>query len=221
MSRDTRPARAAMQGNGFDNRNWSVQAEGISRVMALWERTASAVEVGDEALMVADYGSSQGRNSMTPVRVAIDALRAKAGQDRPESSKLVLKGFEQVQGGRIVQDGLARSLFGPGQVDFEDCVAPQQVAGWVGLRSISRASAPFLRHDSHAFSGSIHVLLVQGSRDLTRCVNCEVGERYLPLPLRRKPMQQLFSCSSAGCRPSRIASTISGASSVSRRTRLA
>ena len=83
MSRDTRPARAAMQGNGFYNRNSSAQAEGISRVMALWERTASAVEVGDEALMVADYGSSQGRNSMTPVRVAIDALRAKAGPDRP------------------------------------------------------------------------------------------------------------------------------------------
>ncbi len=83
MSRDTRPARAAMQGDGFYNRNSSAQAEGISRVMALWERTASAVEVGDEALVVADYGSSQGRNSMAPVRVAIDALRAKAGPDRP------------------------------------------------------------------------------------------------------------------------------------------
>ena len=36
MSRDTRPARAAMEGDGFYNRNSSVQAEGISRVMALW-----------------------------------------------------------------------------------------------------------------------------------------------------------------------------------------
>ena len=31
---------------------------------------------------------------------------------RLESSKLVLKGFEQFQGGRIVQDGLARSVLG-------------------------------------------------------------------------------------------------------------
>jgi len=48
--------------------------------------------------------------------------------------------------------------------------------------------------------------------------------QYMPtlrLPIRRKPLSRSSSWSPAGCRPSRIASTMSGASSVSRSTRLA
>src|SRR5260370_42712268 len=83
MDISMKSALAAMEGNGFYNRNSSMQAAGIAAVLPLWERTANAVAIGDERLVIADYGSSQGRNSMGPVRIAIEALRAKGGPGRP------------------------------------------------------------------------------------------------------------------------------------------
>lgn len=74
---------AAMEGSGFYNRNSSLQAAGIAAVLPLWERALASVKPGNSDLMVADYGSSQGRNSMLPIRMAIDALRAKTGADTP------------------------------------------------------------------------------------------------------------------------------------------
>ncbi|MGO9357333.1 MAG: SAM-dependent methyltransferase [Xanthobacteraceae bacterium] len=72
----------AMEGDGYYNRNSAMQAAGIARVLPIWEKISASVPVGDETLVIADYGSSQGRNSMAPMRVAIAALRAKAGPDR-------------------------------------------------------------------------------------------------------------------------------------------
>ena len=83
MVSETQPKRAAMEGDGFYNRNSSLQAGGIRSVLPLWEKTAGAIDIGDEPLVIADYGSSQGRNSMAPMRVAIEAVRAKAGSHRP------------------------------------------------------------------------------------------------------------------------------------------
>jgi hypothetical protein len=83
MNTSTKSAIAAMEGNGFYNRHSSLQAAGIAAVLPLWERVASAVEIVDETLVIADYGSSQGRNSMAPIRIGIEALRAKAGSNRP------------------------------------------------------------------------------------------------------------------------------------------
>jgi hypothetical protein len=51
-------------------------------VLPLWEKVAHAVQVGDENLVIADYGSSQGNNSMLPIRMAIEVLRRKAGLER-------------------------------------------------------------------------------------------------------------------------------------------
>src|SRR4029079_15535709 len=61
----------------------SAQAAGIDRVLSLLEQAAMDVPVGDEALVLADYGASQGRNSMTPMRVAIETVRARCGVDQP------------------------------------------------------------------------------------------------------------------------------------------
>lgn len=72
----------AMEGDGYYNRHSAMQAAGIARVLPIWEKISGSVPVGDETLVIADYGSSQGRNSMAPMRVAIAALRAKAGPDR-------------------------------------------------------------------------------------------------------------------------------------------
>jgi hypothetical protein len=65
-----------MEGGGFYNRNSAMQAAGIARVLPMWGKIASTVPVGDEPIVIADYGSSQGRNSMAPMRIAIAALRA-------------------------------------------------------------------------------------------------------------------------------------------------
>jgi hypothetical protein len=77
------PTQTAMEGEGFYNKHSSVQAAGIARMLALLEEAANEVAVGDETLVIADYGSSQGRNSMAPMRVAIETVRARCGADKP------------------------------------------------------------------------------------------------------------------------------------------
>jgi hypothetical protein len=83
MTGDPLTARAAMEGGGFYNRNSSLQAVGIRLALPLWKKTAAAVDVGEEPLLIVDYGSSQGRNSMVPIRAAIEAVRARAGSSKP------------------------------------------------------------------------------------------------------------------------------------------
>src|SRR5215472_4754995 len=41
------------------------------------------LDTGDHPLVVADYGSSQGKNSMAPMQTAIKGLRKRVGQERP------------------------------------------------------------------------------------------------------------------------------------------
>ena len=71
-----------MEGAGFYNRNSVMQAVGISCALSLWESACRSVRVGPEALVIADYASSQGRNSMRPMRLAIEAVRRRLGNDK-------------------------------------------------------------------------------------------------------------------------------------------
>ncbi len=82
MDQIKNPTVTAMEGDGFYNRNSAMQAAGIARILPIWEKVAGTVPVGDETLVIADYGSSQGRNSMAPMRIAIAALRAKSAAGR-------------------------------------------------------------------------------------------------------------------------------------------
>jgi len=83
MVNDATPTQTAMEGAGFYNRHSSAQAAGIDQMLALLEEAANQVLVGDETLVIADYGASQGRNSMAPMRVAIETMRARSGADKP------------------------------------------------------------------------------------------------------------------------------------------
>ncbi len=74
---------SAMEGGGFYNQNSAMQAAGIELLLPIWTRVAQTVELGQAPLVIVDYGSSQGRNSMRPMRVAIEALRARAGAAVP------------------------------------------------------------------------------------------------------------------------------------------
>jgi hypothetical protein len=77
-------ANTAMEGAGFYNRNSSLQAAGIELALPLLDAAAQGLQVDGEApLVIADFGSSQGRNSMRPMRLAIETLRRRFGPDRP------------------------------------------------------------------------------------------------------------------------------------------
>jgi hypothetical protein len=73
----------AMEGGGFYNRHSALQASGISLLLPLWADAARTVAIGKEPLAIADYASSQGRNSMVPMRIAIGELRRRTTKDRP------------------------------------------------------------------------------------------------------------------------------------------
>lgn len=83
MSGDRKLGYSAMEGSGFYNRNSACQASGIALLLPLWEMVCRTVEIGNEPLVIVDYASSQGRNSMAPLRIAIEELRRRASDNTP------------------------------------------------------------------------------------------------------------------------------------------
>jgi hypothetical protein len=81
------PTPNAMEGCGAYNRSSRVQAAGLSPAVPMLQRAAqtAALPTDSQPIVLADYGSSQGRNSLAPVNAAIDVLRQRVGPDRPIS----------------------------------------------------------------------------------------------------------------------------------------
>jgi hypothetical protein len=75
---------APMEGHGAYNRSSRVQAAGSSPAMALLDKAARqvALSASPEPVVIADYGSSEGHNSLAPVNVAIGILRERIGRER-------------------------------------------------------------------------------------------------------------------------------------------
>jgi hypothetical protein len=73
-----------MAGEGIYNRNSYVQQAGFSPAVPLFERAArqAALPPPSEAIVIADYGASQGHNSFGPMAAAIQALRERTGPDQ-------------------------------------------------------------------------------------------------------------------------------------------
>jgi len=73
-----------MEGRGFYNRASTVQASGNVPAVALLERAAAevALAAAPEAIVIADYGASQGHNSLAPLSAALRVLRARVGRER-------------------------------------------------------------------------------------------------------------------------------------------
>jgi SAM dependent carboxyl methyltransferase len=73
-----------MEGHGGYNRSSRVQAAGLSPAVPLLEHAARMVTLPAEPhpIVIADYGSSEGRNSLEPITVAIRALRKRAGSNQ-------------------------------------------------------------------------------------------------------------------------------------------
>jgi len=79
----TDAAGEAMEGGGFYNRHSSMQAAGIGKLIPAWERLLREVKLDGQPVVIADYGSSQGRNSMAPMRMAIEEVRNRIGENVP------------------------------------------------------------------------------------------------------------------------------------------
>jgi S-adenosylmethionine-dependent carboxyl methyltransferase len=78
---------APMEGRGVYNRSSRVQAAGLSPAIPLFEQAARMVPLpaAPQPVVIADYGSSEGHNSLGPVEAAISVLRERVGPERPIS----------------------------------------------------------------------------------------------------------------------------------------
>ncbi len=76
-----------MEGKGAYNRHARMQAAAGNVGVPKLEQAAGSVDLGadDRPVCIADYGSSQGRNSLAPMRSAIAVLRGRMGPSRPIS----------------------------------------------------------------------------------------------------------------------------------------
>jgi hypothetical protein len=73
------------EARGSYNRHAASQAAGGALALPLLEKAAQAVSLdgGERPIVIADYGSSQGKNSLAPMRAAIAALRPRLAPRRP------------------------------------------------------------------------------------------------------------------------------------------
>ena len=78
---------SVMEDKGAYNKYAKLPAAGAAVAMPLLEKAAQAMQLdaSDQPIVIADYGSSQGKNSMSPMQVAIKGLRRRIGPNRPIS----------------------------------------------------------------------------------------------------------------------------------------
>jgi hypothetical protein len=79
------PPHGVMEGQGAYNRYARLPAGGALSALPFLEEAArnTALGVEDQPIVIADYGSSQGKNSLAPLRLAINGLRTRIGAVRP------------------------------------------------------------------------------------------------------------------------------------------
>ena len=77
-------APSPMEGHGAYNRSSRVQAAGLAAAIPLLRHAAETVPLAPapEPIVIADYGCSEGHNSLIPMREAIAALRQRVGTSR-------------------------------------------------------------------------------------------------------------------------------------------
>jgi hypothetical protein len=87
MLTECEPTHGVMERGGSYNRHARVPAGGGILALPLLAQAARDIELegGEQPVVIADYGCSQGKNSLVPLRTAINVLRARVGPDRPIS----------------------------------------------------------------------------------------------------------------------------------------
>ncbi len=73
-----------MEGQGAYNKHATLQAAGAASAFRDLHGAARALNIGrDGPIVIADYGSSEGKNSMAPIRSAVASLRSRCEPQRP------------------------------------------------------------------------------------------------------------------------------------------
>ena len=71
-----------MEGRGFYNAHSKLQARSAQEAEGMLERAVAGATIPAGPLTIADFGCSQGHNSMRPLALALDRLTERAGQSR-------------------------------------------------------------------------------------------------------------------------------------------
>jgi len=74
-----------MEGAGAYNRHARIPASGAATALPHWQKAVLSLPLGNSKrpVVIADYGSSQGKNSCVPMLLAVRALRSRLGRVRP------------------------------------------------------------------------------------------------------------------------------------------
>jgi hypothetical protein len=71
-----------MQGRGYYNQHSELQARSAEAADGMLERALAAVAIPAGPPTIADFGSSQGHNSMRPIALMLDRLTERIGRER-------------------------------------------------------------------------------------------------------------------------------------------
>lgn len=84
MPNERGPSHGVMEGRGAYNRHAKLPADGAALALPLLEKATRELKVdwGGEPVVIADYGSSEGKNSLAPIQIAIRELRKRIGPQR-------------------------------------------------------------------------------------------------------------------------------------------
>jgi hypothetical protein len=84
MPDEPRHSHGVMEGEGAYNKNARLPAEGAALALPLLEKAVRSIPLDpeDQRVVLADYGSSQGKNSLAPMGLAIKYLHSRLGPDR-------------------------------------------------------------------------------------------------------------------------------------------
>lgn len=84
MAAQTISTHGVMEGGGSYNLHAKVPAGGGSLALPYLEKAAQscALPPGSDPIFIADYGSSQGKNSLAPIRSVVRCLRTRVGNER-------------------------------------------------------------------------------------------------------------------------------------------
>jgi S-adenosylmethionine-dependent carboxyl methyltransferase len=85
MANQATATHGVMEGGGSYNLHARIPAGGGILALPFLDEAVRKVTLdrGEQPVVIADYGSSQGKNSLAPMRAAIKALRVRLGPDRP------------------------------------------------------------------------------------------------------------------------------------------
>lgn len=77
----------SMQGNGFYNKNSRLQEAGIEQFITIWKDLVETVNFRADHAVIVDYASSQGKNSLSPINMAINSILSR--NPKPNSISVI------------------------------------------------------------------------------------------------------------------------------------